>query len=116
MGKKLYKSGVIKVEPSQEIDLEPIELESENRGVIHGVVKNTEGKICVAKLFKFKKGQCKDNMLTPVAFQYTDEWGQFMFPIIDTDCNTRYIVKVFCLEPDDCIVDPSIGNCSEEYE
>lgn len=110
MGKKLFKSGYIKVEPNQEIDLEPIFLESEARGVIHGTVKGVEGKVCVAKLFKIEKGEGKISIITPIAFQYLDNWGQFLFPIIDTNNNTRYIVKVFCLETEECTVDPVIGN------
>lgn len=112
MSKKLFKSGFIKVEPNQEIDLDPISLENENRGVIHGVVRDVNGKTCVAKLFKVKRKDKNEYFVKTVAFQYLDEWGQFLFPIEDTDGSTRYIVKIFCLDPEDCSVDPVMGNCN----
>jgi len=114
MGKKIFKSGYIRVEPNQEVDLDPVTLETEPRGVIHGTVRFTEGKACVATLFKIKLGESKSNVLIPVDFKYLDNWGQFLFPIVDTDSDTRYIVKIACLDSEDCQVDPVYGNCDED--
>lgn len=96
MGFKLFTSQEFKVEPNQEVEIaKPIELEPENRGVIHGIVhKNGHpAKDCLVKLFK-KDG----DKFCGVGFTFTDCFGQFLFPVCDT--NVPLIIKVFCLHED----------------
>lgn len=99
MGFKLFTSEEFRVNRNEELEIKPIELVPENRGVIHGVVhKNGKpAKDCVVKLFK--KVGCQ---LCGVGFTFTDCFGQFLFPVCDT--NTPLVIKVFCLhEEQRCI-------------
>lgn len=91
MGFKLFTSQEFKVEPNQEVEIaKPIELEPENRGVIHGIVhKNGHpAKDCLVKLFK-KDG----DKFCGVGFTFTDCFGQFLFPVCDT--NVPLKIKFF---------------------
>lgn len=115
MGFKLFTSQEFKVAPNQEVEIaKPIELVPENRGVIHGVVHKAgqPAKDCLVKLFK-KDG----DKFCGIGFVFTDCFGQFLFPVCDT--NTPLILKVFCLhEEKKCIVlkpgCPPIDPCEPE--
>lgn len=97
MGFKLFTSEDFFVMPNEELEIS-VNLQKENRGVVHGVVKaDCElAKNCVVKLFKKVKGKHGET-LCPVGFTFTDCLGQFLFPICDTGDKVFYVIKVFCL-------------------
>ncbi|NLN49960.1 MAG: hypothetical protein GX154_12920 [Clostridiales bacterium] len=108
MGFKLFTSQEFKVCPNQEVEImKPIELVPENRGVVHGIVHKCghPAKDCVVKLFKKECEKYKG-----VGFTYTDCFGQFLFPVCDT--NVPLILKVFCLHEDCKQIDLKSG-CQE---
>lgn len=99
MGYKIIRSKPISVDPNEEIDLK-FKLKPENRGVIHGVVVDPEDnpvKDVVVKLFQ--KLDCNDK-LKPIAFQFTDRFGQFLFPV---ESNIEHIIKIAYIDKENCI-------------
>lgn len=96
MGFKLFTSNEFKVMPNQELEIKnAIELVPERRGVIHGyVTKNGRpAKDCLVKLFK---KEC--DKIVGIGFVFTDCFGQFLFPVCDT--NVPLVIKVICFEED----------------
>ena len=72
-----------------------ITLEEEHRSVIHGVVKDCNGKYikdAVVKLFRVKQAS-KDSELKPITHTFTDECGQFLFGPLKP-CR-EYVIKVW---------------------
>lgn len=94
MGFKLFTSTEFKVGQNEEVELKvPIELEHEKRGVIHGTVTKDckPANDCLVKLFKKIDGK-----FIGIGFTFTDCFGQFLFPVCDTD--VFLVIKVFCLD------------------
>ncbi|HZW83088.1 MAG TPA: hypothetical protein VFF14_06640 [Candidatus Deferrimicrobium sp.] len=93
MGSKLTKVEFI---PGQNEQLETtINLQRENRSIIHGVVKDEKNcliKDAVVKLFEMPN---KDNccVLVPLFHTFTDECGQFLFGPLTP--GKRYVIKVW---------------------
>ncbi len=97
MGYKLSRVELPKIKQHEELDLE-IVLERETRSAIHGMVKYPDGcpvEDAVVKLFE-KTGECPCDM-TPIAFTFTDDCGQFLFGV--ESCK-EYVVKVFYYIPE----------------
>ena len=118
MGFKLFTSEEFKVKPNQEIEIKkPIELEEEKRGVVHGVVhkKGKPAKDCLVKLFKV---EC--DKFIGIGFTFTDCFGQFLFPVCDTNC--PLVIKVFCLHEKKATIDLKSAcchptpECDEEHD
>lgn len=94
MGFKLFTSAEFKVGPNEELEIKfPIELVPEKRGVIHGVVfkEGKPAKDCLVKLFKKVDGK-----FVGLGFTFTDCFGQFLFPVCDTD--KCLVIKAFCMD------------------
>ncbi|MGE5557227.1 MAG: hypothetical protein ACM3WV_01305 [Bacillota bacterium] len=105
MGFQIFKTKPITVKPNEEVDLTPIVLTKENRGVIHGTVLCPDGKPAkgaVVKLLKvIKDSDCAEDgdkcRFKPVGHQFTDCCGQFLFPIKDT--GATYVIKATLFKP-----------------
>lgn len=94
MGYKIIRSKPISVMPNEEKDLK-FKLKLENRGVIHGVLVDPDGNPVKDALVKlFQKKDCDDSLL-PIGFQFTDKFGQFLFPV---ESEVEHIIKIFYLE------------------
>ena len=94
MGFKLFTSKEFKVGPNEEVEIKNvIELVREKRGVVHGVVHKDgkPAKDCLVKLFK-KVG----DKFIGIGFTFTDCFGQFLFPVCDTEA--CLVIKVFCMD------------------
>jgi len=99
MGYKIIRSKPITVDSNEEINLK-FKLKPENRGVIHGVVVDAEDNPVKDVLVKlFEKQDCPEK-LKPIAFQFTDKYGQFLFPV---EPNVEYIIKIAYIEKETCI-------------
>jgi hypothetical protein len=112
MGFKLFTSEEFKVKPNQEVEIvTPIELVEEKRGVIHGIVhkKGKPAKDCLVKLFKVECGN-----FVGIGFTFTDCFGQFLFPVCDTNC--PLVIKVFCMHEDKVIIEHLKSGCPEHDE
>lgn len=99
MGYRIIRSKPITVDQNEEIDLK-FKLRPENRGVIHGVVVDPEDNPVKDVLVKlFQKQDCNEK-LKPIAFQFTDKCGQFLFPV---EPNIEHIIKIAYIEKETCI-------------
>jgi hypothetical protein len=108
MGYGIVRCKPITIKPDEEIELGPLHIPFEHRAVIHGTVlcpDNKPAKGAVVKLLKVKSHDgfdCEaENIRTcdlePVGHQFTDDCGQFLFPIEDT--TARYVVKATIFKP-----------------
>lgn len=93
MGVKIARFSFVPKE-NEQIDTS-ITVTEERRSVVHGVVKDKNGKYikdAVVKLFKSE--DCNDKCaLKPLTHTFTDDCGQFIFgPLIP---HKKYIVKVW---------------------
>lgn len=94
MGYKLMRSKPIVVKANEEKDLK-YKLKYENRGVIHGVIVDPENNPVEDALVKlFQKNDCGEKLI-PIGFQFTDKYGQFLFPV---EAEIEHILLVFYLE------------------
>jgi hypothetical protein len=119
MGYGIIKTKPVFIKPDEEIDFRPIRIPEEKRAVIHGTVLCPNGcpaKGAVVKLFKVKKRDCDCDCddhdhdhdhdhcdLEPIGHQFTDDCGQFLFPIDEP--NHKYVVKATLFKPQSRKVD-----------
>lgn len=87
----------VQVAPGTETDLN-INLAPEFRSVIHGVVHLPDGSYAANAAVKLFAVDPVTENLIPVAFAFTDEFGQFLFGIDDP--SLVYKIKVFHYVPE----------------
>lgn len=94
MGYKIIRSKPIIVKSNEEKDLR-FKLKPEKRGVIHGIIVDPEDNPVKDALVKlFEKKEC-DERFKPIGFQFTDKYGQFLFPV---EADIEHVLKIFYLE------------------
>ncbi|HEX3047483.1 MAG TPA: hypothetical protein VHY08_22215 [Bacillota bacterium] len=129
MGYGIVRCKPVYIKPDEEIDFKPIYIPKEERAVIHGTILCPSGhpaKGAVVKLFRVKKHHehgcdddypykpdhdkpcdddydCRPCDLEPIGHQFTDDCGQFLFPI-DVP-NAKYVIKATMFKPQSRQVD-----------
>lgn len=83
--------------PGTEAELN-ITLEEELRSVVHGVVRLPDGSYAQNAAVKLFVEDPATGNLVPMAFAFTDQFGQFLFGIEDT--TLTYKIKVFHYVPE----------------
>ncbi|SHJ70665.1 hypothetical protein [Tepidibacter formicigenes] len=83
--------------PGTELDMD-VNLQEEFRSVVHGVVRLPDGNYAENAAVKLFVVDETTNNLIPIAFAFTDEFGQFLFGIENP--SLKYKVKVFHYVPE----------------
>ncbi|CCO08548.1 hypothetical protein [Desulforamulus hydrothermalis] len=87
----------LEIKPGTETDMN-INLVEEVRACVHGVVRLPNGEYAENAVVKLFATDPVTGNLIPVAFAFTDQFGQFLFGIEDT--SLEYKVKVFHYVPE----------------
>ena len=80
---------------SEEINV-IINVERDNRSIIHGIVRDTKGRPLQDAVVKLFRTNDYEEDLKPITHIFTDEWGEFVFGPLTP--GKKYAIKVWVLD------------------